>query len=231
MRLGLLAKRKPEELSGGQRQRVALARAIVFEPPVLLMVEWLSALNLKLREELQHEIRRIHRDLGGTVVFVTHDQTEVLIMSDRIAILEGGRLVQIDTPEHHYDRTRTRFVADFIGQSNIFEIVSEAAGKVAIPDLGIEIPPAEEALAIALRPECLRLVDGSPRPGEGVFEGTVEDETFLGPVVARSVRLPSGRQLEIRCSRSGHGVEPAPEDSFHWVSTLLKPRPWRLTDT
>jgi len=212
VRLDALSKRKPAELSGGQRQRVALARAIVFEPPVLLMDECLSALDLKLREELQHEIRTIHRNLGVTVVFVTHDQTEALTMSDRIAILEGGRIVQIDTPEFLYDRPRTRFVADFIGQSNTFEIVSSAAGKVAIPDLGLEIPLAGDAVAIALRPERLRLVDGSSRPGEAVFEGTVEDETFFGPVVARSVRLPSGRQLEIRSARSGHGAEPAPGD-------------------
>ena len=122
VRLDALAGRKPAALSGGQRQRVALARAVVFEPPVLLMDECLSALDLKLREELQEEIRRIHREIGTTVLFVTHDQTEALTMSDRVAILEGGRIVQIDTPEALYDHPRTRFVADFIGQSNMFDL-------------------------------------------------------------------------------------------------------------
>lgn len=210
VQLSALAGRKPAALSGGQRQRVALARAVVFEPPVLLMDECLSALDLKLREELQREIRSIHRNLGVTVVFVTHDQTEALTMSDRIAILEGGKIVQIDTPERLYDRPRTRFVADFIGQSNTFDIVPGPNGTVGIPDLGVDIPLHGSAVAIALRPERLRLVEGAARPGEIVFEGQVEDETFFGPVVARSVRLRTGRLLEIRSARSGHGAEPAP---------------------
>ena len=147
------AARKPAALSGGQRQRVALARAVVFEPPVLLMDECLSALDLKLREELQEEIRRIHREIGTTVLFVTHDQTEALTMSDRIAILEGGRIVQIDAPEALYDRPRTRFVADFIGQSNMFDLAAVKDGRADVPDMGIDIPVADaSAVAISLRP-------------------------------------------------------------------------------
>ncbi len=119
VQLSGLADRRPAALSGGQRQRVALARAVVFSPPLLLMDECLSALDLKLREELQGEIRRIHHEIGATTVFVTHDQGEALTMSDRVAVLRGGRIEQIDEPELLYDRPATRFVADFIGQTNL----------------------------------------------------------------------------------------------------------------
>ena len=205
VRLGDFAARKPAALSGGQRQRVALARAVVFEPPVLLMDECLSALDLKLREELQEEIRRIHREIGTTVLFVTHDQTEALTMSDRIAILEGGKIVQIDAPEALYDRPRTRFVADFIGQSNMFDLSPVKDGRADVPDMGIDIPVADAAaVAISLRPERIRVVLGETPTDKSVFEGVVEDETFFGPVVAQSVRLTSGRLLDVRSQRSGH---------------------------
>ncbi|MBO9452475.1 ABC transporter ATP-binding protein [Tropicibacter sp. R16_0] len=205
VQLGAFAARKPAALSGGQRQRVALARAVVFEPPVLLMDECLSALDLKLREELQDEIRRIHREIGTTVLFVTHDQTEALTMSDRIAILEGGKIVQIDAPEALYDRPRTRFVADFIGQSNMFDLTSVSDGTATVPDMGINIPVSDpNAVAISIRPERLRVVLGEDTFGLSVFQGVVENETFFGPVVAQTVRLPSGRQLEVRSQRSGH---------------------------
>ncbi|RBW58010.1 ABC transporter ATP-binding protein [Phaeobacter gallaeciensis] len=205
VRLGEFAARKPAALSGGQRQRVALARAVVFEPPVLLMDECLSALDLKLREELQDEIRRIHREIGTTVLFVTHDQTEALTMSDRIAILEGGKIVQIDAPEALYDRPRTRFVADFIGQSNMFDLATVQNGQADVPDMGITIPVVDaSAVAISLRPERIRVVLGDAPADKSFFEGVVEDETFFGPVVAQTVRLASGRVLDVRSQRSGH---------------------------
>jgi putative spermidine/putrescine transport system ATP-binding protein len=205
VQLGAFAARKPAALSGGQRQRVALARAVVFEPPVLLMDECLSALDLKLREELQDEIHRIHREIGTTVLFVTHDQTEALTMSDRIAILEGGKIVQIDAPEVLYDRPRTRFVADFIGQSNMFDLSAVTDGTAAVPDMGIDIPVSDPtAVAISIRPERLRVIPGENTSGLSVFQGVVEDETFFGPVVAQTVRLRSGRRLEVRSQRSGH---------------------------
>ena len=204
VRLDGFAARKPAALSGGQRQRVALARAVVAEPPVLLMDECLSALDLKLREELQDEIRRIHREIGTTVLFVTHDQTEALTMSDRVAILEGGRIVQIDTPEVLYDRPRNRFVADFVGQSNMFDLVAVKDGKADVPDMGITIPVTQDsAVAISLRPERIHVVLDGAAETKSVFEGVVEDETFFGPVVAQTVRLTSGRLLEVRSQRSG----------------------------
>lgn len=215
VRLGELADRKPAALSGGQRQRVALARAVVFEPPVLLMDECLSALDLKLREELQEEIRRIHREIGTTVLFVTHDQTEALTLSDRVAILSDGKIVQVDKPAAIYDRPRNRFVAEFIGQSNLFDLESGSPGRAAVPDLGIEIPidPAS-AVAISLRPERIRPITRKDPKGLAVFEGVVEDETFFGPILSQNIRLPSGRLLEMRSQRSGHDKPPLRGDSI-----------------
>ena len=119
VKLDGLAERNIAALSGGQRQRVALARAIVFEPRVMLMDEPLSALDKNLRETMQYEIRRLHDDLGITTIYVTHDQREALIMSDRIAVMNSGRIQQIDTPQRIYDRPSTRFVAEFMGEANI----------------------------------------------------------------------------------------------------------------
>jgi len=211
VRLDEYANRKPAALSGGQRQRVALARAIVAEPPVLLMDECLSALDLKLREELQMEIRRIHRDVKSTVLFVTHDQTEALTLSDRVAILKDGKIVQIDAPETLYDRPCNRFVADFIGQSNVFDLVSLGNKNCNVPDLGIDIQVGKsKATAIGIRKERLYPVTQTVPTGYLAFDGVVEDETFHGSVVARTVRVKSGRLLEIRTQRSGHQTMPHP---------------------
>lgn len=201
VRLEALADRKPSALSGGQRQRVALARAVVAEPPVLLMDECLSALDLKLREELQGEIRRIHREIGTTVVFVTHDQTEALTLSDRVAVLSNGRIAQVDTPLRLYDAPRTRFIADFVGQSNIFEVKQAGSGVAEVPDLGLALEAVPEgATAISLRPERVQL-GGDANAGSVVLTGTVEDVAFFGASVVSVVRLPSGATIEVRKSR------------------------------
>ncbi|MEF2548125.1 ABC transporter ATP-binding protein [Aurantimonas sp. E1-2-R+4] len=121
VQLGKLGARRPAQLSGGQQQRVALARAMVYEPKVVLMDEPLGALDKQLREQMQLELRDLHRSLGLTIVFVTHDQSEALTMSDRIAVFESGRIEQIGPPEEIYDRPRTRFVAEFIGETNVLE--------------------------------------------------------------------------------------------------------------
>ena len=121
VKLGAMEARKPADLSGGQRQRVALARALVVRPKVLLLDEPLGALDLKLREEMQGELKTLQRSLGLTFVFVTHDQGEALSMGDRVAVFDHGRIVQVGAPEDIYERPRTRFVADFVGGSNVIE--------------------------------------------------------------------------------------------------------------
>ena len=154
--------RKPGQLSGGQRQRVALARALVNEPKVLLLDEPLGALDLKLREAMQDELKNLQRRLGITFVFVTHDQGEALSMADRVAVFSRGKIVQVGTPEEIYDRPATRFVADFVGSSNVLP-----------PDLSARLGgPAAWA---SLRPEAIRLTETAPRA-----RGRVTGLRYLG---------------------------------------------------
>ena len=131
VRLEQMAGRKPSQLSGGQRQRVALARATVVEPKVLLLDEPLGALDLKLREQMQVELKEIQRDLGITFIFVTHDQEEALTLSDRIAVFNNGRIEQLGTPDELYERPTSRFVADFVGTSNLFDHERSSRSSVA----------------------------------------------------------------------------------------------------
>jgi putative spermidine/putrescine transport system ATP-binding protein len=167
VRLAHLADRKPSQLSGGQQQRVALTRALIFEPSVILMDEPLGALDKQLRESMQLEIRDLHRRLGVTVVFVTHDQSEALTMSDRIAVLNGGRIEQLDTPQGIYDAPRSRFVAQFIGETNLMEgtvaavngttaetVLSDGVTRVVVPAGDRRIG---DRIAISLRPERIAL--------------------------------------------------------------------------
>ncbi|MDO6585830.1 ABC transporter ATP-binding protein [Salipiger sp. 1_MG-2023] len=160
VRLGGYGARKPSELSGGQRQRVALARALVMKPQVLLLDEPLGALDLKLREQMQDELKSLQRELGITFVFVTHDQGEALSMADRVAVFNDGRIMQLGTPEDVYFRPKTPFVADFVGSSNVLP------AEMAHPFTG-------EAHPAALRPEHLQL-------GAGPLQGNVTGISFLG---------------------------------------------------
>ncbi|MDH4414700.1 MAG: ABC transporter ATP-binding protein [Rhizobium sp.] len=174
--------RKPGQLSGGQRQRVALARALVNKPKVLLLDEPLGALDLKLREQMQEELKSLQRSLGITFVFVTHDQGEALSMADRVAVFNDGKIVQAGTPHEIYNRPRTRFVADFVGSSNVI-------APEAMKALG------GEARWTSLRPEAIRIVS------EGGVEATVRSTSFLGAstklfvetaVTALTISLPAG---------------------------------------
>jgi putative spermidine/putrescine transport system ATP-binding protein len=158
--------RYPRQLSGGQQQRVALARAIVFEPNLLLMDEPLGALDKKLREQMQIEIKHLHQRLGVTIIYVTHDQDEALVMSDRIAVFNAGRIEQIGTPDDLYERPRTRFVAEFIGESNVIPatMVGKAgphlvvkAGSVNLQAAGDETEAPGTPVLVSLRPERLRI--------------------------------------------------------------------------
>lgn len=202
VQLSELAERRPAALSGGQRQRVALARAVVFEPPVLLMDECLSALDLKLREELQSEIRRIHDDIGATTVFVTHDQGEALTMSDRVAVLNKGRIEQIDTPKVLYDRPATRFVADFIGRTNLIEADKTKAG-LQIPGIDALLPNSAGAHWISLRPERLARAEAIADDDSKIaFNATLESSVFQGGHIDHLFRLANGTPLTMRERRS-----------------------------
>ena len=205
VRLGGYGDRRPAALSGGQRQRVALARAVVAEPPVLLMDESLSALDLKLREDLQEEIRRLHHQLGTTVVFVTHDQGEALTLSDRIALMNRGRICQFDTPPALYDRPVSRFVADFVGRTNIVPV--DAAGHASVLGLSLD---AATVKAISLRPEKLRR---ALHAGDLSFDAVVEDVAFHGATVESRLRSPTGFVLRMSETRSGPLPPPSPGET------------------
>src|SRR5829696_4492332 len=186
--------RRPAELSGGQQQRVVLARAIVIRPPVLLCDEPLGALDRKLRQAMQIELRELQRALDVTLVFVTHDQEEALAMSDRIGVMNAGRLEQVGAPAEIYDRPRTRFVAEFIGEINLIDGVLRD-GRFTLSD-GRAVPaPAGKPgpATLALRPERARLVGTA----EGALDGTVADASFLGDQVLYTVDA-RGRRLFVK---------------------------------
>ncbi|GAA3200128.1 ABC transporter ATP-binding protein [Microbacterium terregens] len=185
VRLEQLAARKPSELSGGQRQRVALARATVVQPKVLLLDEPLGALDLKLREQMQVELKQIQRDLGITFIFVTHDQEEALTLSDRIAVFSAGRIEQLGTPRELYEQPASRFVADFVGTSNLFDADRS-------PHL---IGCSGEH---TIRPEKLTL-SLEPRSGEGVRSapGTVVESIYVGSAIRRVVDLDGGLRVTV----------------------------------
>jgi spermidine/putrescine transport system ATP-binding protein len=202
-RVGLAAElnRRPNQLSGGMQQRVALARALVNLPKVLLLDEPLGALDLKLRKGLQIELKNIQRDVGITFVYVTHDQEEALTMSDRIAVMNRGRVEQVDAPEAVYERPSTTFVAGFIGVSNLMpgQVVSANGSRSRVKlDTGIEIEAptdgvgAGERCHAVVRPEKLRLDprDGSAPDGWPSVEGMVESSVYLGTATQIIVRLP-----------------------------------------
>ena len=199
-----LAERKPGELSGGQQQRVALARALVFEPPLLLMDEPLGALDKKLREELQGEIKRIQRQTRGTVIYVTHDQEEALSLSDRVVVLNHGRIEQAGQPGELYERPRTRFVAEFLGAANFLEATVTDAGDHlrARSAGGLELALARTAqapvgskLTLSIRPERVLLAPEDGGGGGGTVKGTIVEASYFGNAERYLVRLAGGERL------------------------------------
>jgi spermidine/putrescine transport system ATP-binding protein len=181
------ADRYPGQLSGGQQQRVAVARALVNRPAVLLLDEPLGALDLKLRKRLQVELSQIHRNVGTTFVFVTHDQEEAMAMGDRIAVMNEGRLEQVGTPEEIYLRPASRFVADFIGESNFVEVERRGAEAVARNGTAVAAPQDGDwrRATLMVRPECVSLeAPGTPGPG---LDGRVAQVSFLGSVTRVTV--------------------------------------------
>lgn len=189
VQLAKMADRKPRQLSGGQQQRVALARALVFEPSVVLMDEPLGALDRRLREQMQLDIRALHQRLGLTILFVTHDQIEALTMSDRIAVVNHGRIEQIGTPRDVYDRPATRFVAEFIGETNLVEgIVQSADAGVAVvrtlPSRTIDVRASQRLVAgqrvfVSVRPEKM-VLDSPPGPERNRWHVRIVDAVYQG---------------------------------------------------
>jgi putative spermidine/putrescine transport system ATP-binding protein len=197
-----VAGRKPRQLSGGQQQRVSLARCIVYNPTTILMDEPLGALDKKLREYMQLEIRRLHAQLGITMLYVTHDQEEALTMSDRIVLLNHGRIEQSGAPDELYFRPRSVFAADFLGDSSMLDAVVAAPGRPARLTDANGRPLLAEATELApgtpvkamIRPENVHLLRGADA-GTGldtVLEGLMEDSIVLGSVVRHHIRLPDG---------------------------------------
>ncbi|GII57625.1 polyamine-transporting ATPase [Planotetraspora thailandica] len=207
------ARRRPHQLSGGQRQRVALARAIVKRPRLLLLDEPLSALDKKVRAEMQLELKRLQHDVGITFVVVTHDQEEAMSLADRIAVMQGGRVEQIDAPVALYDRPRTPFVADFIGANNLFAgTVSggglEVSGLGVLPAPTAGLPEGAQAL-LAVRPERVRL-------GQGTLTGTVVDVSFYGGVSHVALSVPGHGGHVLVATQGPARVETGTEIELGW---------------
>jgi putative spermidine/putrescine transport system ATP-binding protein len=206
--------RYPRQLSGGQQQRIALARALVFNPRVLLMDEPLGALDKQLREHLQLELKALHDQLGVTIIYVTHDQQEALVMSDRIAVMNHGRIEQVGTPDELYDAPATRFVASFIGESNFFDgrVVGTDGGtwQIDVPGIGLLRAPAagrtvgHAEVALTVRPEKICLADEVDGRAVNALDATVEEVIFVGETRRYRVRLAGGQRVVLkRQNRAG----------------------------
>ena len=194
--------RYPAELSGGQQQRVAVARALVVEPEILLLDEPLSNLDANLREEMRFEIRRLHEAFGITTLYVTHDQAEAMVISDRVAVLEHGRLAQVGSPEDLFRRPRSRFVAEFIGKTNIVEATATGVDTVARGGWRLRVgdkdmTPGEEVL-VSVRPHEIRMAPGVVAArGDNAFAATVRRASYLGTAVDYQVAV-DGADITLR---------------------------------
>jgi spermidine/putrescine ABC transporter ATP-binding subunit len=223
----VFSNRMPSQLSGGQRQRVALARALVLEPAILLLDEPLGAIDLKLRKEMQLELKALNKQLGTTFIYVTHDQEEALTMSDRIAVMDNARVAQLGTPAEIYENPRTAFVAKFIGESNFFEgrVADQSNGQWQIRQAGegsFQVPhhPSLKTgrdIRIAVRPEWMDVVrpDQVP-PGENAIVGTIRDIIYLGETMHVIVTIPGAGDVTVALRNEGQ---------------LIKPLQWKRGDT
>ncbi len=211
VRLGGYGDRKPSQLSGGQRQRVALARAIVNRPKVLLLDEPLGALDLKLRQEMQIELKSIQREVGITFVYVTHDQEEALTMSDRLAVFNQGRIEQIGPPAEVYEHPESEFIAGFVGVSNVL---------------------ARDGRRYTVRPEKINLLmEGEERqPGTQVEQGTVRDVQYVGPVTRYYVTLDRGGELQVLAQNLDEGSSEVLEAKGRRVSLEWRPEQESVID-
>ncbi|WP_415183198.1 ABC transporter ATP-binding protein [Phaeovulum sp.] len=218
--------RRPHQLSGGQQQRVALARAVVFEPKLLLLDEPLGALDKRLREALQMELRRIHRELGVTIIFVTHDQDEALTLSDRIVVFREGAVEQIGTPEQLYNNPGSEFVATFLGDSNIFACTVRG-GVVTASEAGGRYAPlpgeADGAVKIMARPERIRVLPADPGTEiDNAVPVTISDIVFAGASVRVEAEDATGATLIARGGRMDPSLTIGAKAWFVWDSSATR---------
>ncbi len=226
VRLSEMAGRRIDALSGGQKQRIAMARALVNEPDVLLLDEPLGALDLQLRLQMQEELKRLHRETGRTFIFVTHDQTEAMTMSDRIAVMGEGRILQIGTPEEVYERPQTQFVARFMGHSNFFEgtvaaVGPDGVGRVETTHgaLPCRIPAAIRAGAPVLFALRYEKVEIAPPKKDGLA-ATVVSRSYMGAFIRYEMRTDTGAIILADTSERQRGFAPAVGErvSIGWAS-------------
>jgi spermidine/putrescine ABC transporter ATP-binding subunit len=226
-----LGGRLPRQLSGGQQQRVALARALVFDPGLLLMDEPLGALDRNLREQMKLEIKRIHHDVGVTVLYVTHDQEEALTMSDRVALMDRGRIAQLGSAEDLYERPASRFVAEFIGESNLLDgrVESADGGTVFVHDRGVRLrvapgpqaPRPGEPYTLMVRPEKIALGPAGADPIEEGLAGAVDEVVYVGEFTRYRVRVAPGVVIGVKTANT-HAVfraKPGDPVRLRWAAT------------
>ena len=212
VQLSDLGDRRIDQLSGGQKQRVALARAFVFKPRILLMDEPLSALDKKLREQMQIELKQLHRKLGVTTVYVTHDQREALTMSDRIAVINHGKIEQIETPQGIYNKPENKFVADFIGESTMLPMKRNSSGDLFYNDLLIASNysgPSNEELLLVIRPERLFVANESNKDSDNtiIFTGLISEFVYQGETAFALVSISDQHDLSIRFGTDSSGSQ------------------------
>jgi len=214
VQLGGCGDRSINQLSGGQRQRVALARAMVFEPQIILMDEPLSALDKKLRERMQFELKALHRKLDATIVYVTHDQREALTMSDRIAVINQGQIAQLATPEELYRNPKTRFVADFVGESAILP-VEVTGGTVKLGEHVLHSHFKDfkkgEKYFLVTRPELLSVSQDAVREGMNDLSGVVSEVIYQGDSLLALVQLGSGLKIGVKLTANKVGTLSMPQ--------------------
>jgi len=218
--LGGMGKRKPRQLSGGQQQRVALARALVNKPQVLLLDEPLGALDLKLRKQMQLELKAIQHDVGITFIHVTHDQEEAMTMADQIAVMNSGRIEQLGTPTELYETPATAYVASFLGVSNLITVTVTGSDTVRL-DSGPEVRVPAETLAgrsgqvaVGIRPEKIEIGNGHPN----ALEGTVVEQAYVGVATQYIVDTACGRLMVYRQNASPglNGATPGDKLTLSW---------------
>ena len=239
VRLPGFGKRRPDQLSGGQQQRVALARALINRPGVLLLDEPLGSLDLKLRKEMQLELKGLQHHVGITFVYVTHDQEEALTMSDRIAVMDQGRVLQVGTPTEIYERPASRFVADFIGETNFLEgivlkrdgtyVVVDVAGMPAVLAQSAEEFAPGKRVTVAVRPEKITIQKEELRRENNCCQSTIESVVYIGTDTNYVVRLDSGATMRVReqniALSLGKGLDEGATAFLFWQpeSSLLLP--------